>query len=120
MKSATSSVVKNNIETPLLVAAKMGIPEIVKKIYETCPTAIQDLDPEGKNVLLLAVENRQTSVFDFLLKIKPTEDMFHHVDDQGNSILHLAAMMGKFQPWRIPGAALQMQWEIKWYKVHKI
>ncbi|XP_073135620.1 uncharacterized protein [Henckelia pumila] len=111
--------VKKNFETPLLVAAKMGILEMVEKIYDTCPVAIQDLDPEGKNVLLLAAENKQTSVFDFLLKTKPTEDMFHHVDYEGNSILHLAAMMGKFQPWRIPGAALQMQGEINWYKYVK-
>ncbi|XP_075516479.1 uncharacterized protein LOC142551235 isoform X2 [Primulina tabacum] len=118
--------VKNDIrgvgkstETPLLVAAKMGIPEMVEKILTTCPVAIHDLDSNGKNVLLLAAENRQTTVFNLLLKMKPTEDMFHQVDNRGNSILHLAAMMGQSPPWRIPGAALQMQWEIKWYKYVK-
>ncbi|KAK4425270.1 hypothetical protein Salat_1720900 [Sesamum alatum] len=103
-------------DTPLLVAAKMGIPEMVKKIISTCPVAIQDHDSNGKNVLLLAAENRQTSVFDYLLKTNLPEYMFHQLDDEGNSILHLAAKLGEFQPWRIPGAALQMQWEIKWYK----
>ncbi|KAI3459677.1 hypothetical protein Pfo_016340 [Paulownia fortunei] len=103
-------------DTPLLIAAKMGIPEMVEKILSTCPVAIQDLDSNGKNVLLLAAENRQTSVLDYLVKMKLPEYLFHQVDGQGNSILHLAAMLGELQPWRIPGAALQLQWEIKWYK----
>ncbi|XP_057785097.1 ankyrin repeat-containing protein ITN1-like [Salvia miltiorrhiza] len=104
-------------DTPLLVAAKMGIPEIVKKILEVVPIAIQDQDSEGKNVLMVAAENRQTSVFNFLIdEAKLPEYVFHHFDNQGNGILHLAAKLGEKQPWRIPGAALQMQWEIKWYK----
>ncbi|XP_073136521.1 uncharacterized protein [Henckelia pumila] len=116
-KEENKSVKRN--ETPLLLAAKMGIPEIVEKILNKCPVAIQDLNLHGKNVLLLAAENRQTHVFDLLLKRKPAQDMFHQVDNQGNSILHLAATMGQSPPWRIPGAALQMQWEIKWYKYVK-
>ncbi|KAL2463308.1 Ankyrin-repeat containing protein [Forsythia ovata] len=48
--------------------------------------------------------------------MKLPEFLFHQLDDQGNSIMHLAAMNGELEPWRIPGAALQMQWEIKWYK----
>ncbi|GFP98332.1 serine/threonine-protein phosphatase 6 regulatory ankyrin repeat subunit a [Phtheirospermum japonicum] len=102
--------------TPLLVAAKMGIPEMVETILNRCPVAVQDVDSDGKNVLLLAAENRQTSVLDYLLSLELPEYLFHRLDDQGNSILHLAAMLRDYQPWRIPGAALQMQWEIKWYK----
>ncbi|KAK6122740.1 hypothetical protein DH2020_043520 [Rehmannia glutinosa] len=44
----------------------------------------------------------QTSVLDYLLKMKLPEYLFHQVDDQGNSILHLAAMLRDYQPWRIP------------------
>ncbi|CAA2994759.1 Hypothetical predicted protein [Olea europaea subsp. europaea] len=103
-------------ETPILVAAKMGILEMVQKILDTFPVAIQDLDSSGKNVLMLAAINRHTTVFDYLVDKKLPEFVFHQFDDQGNTILHLAAMLGEFLPWRIPGAALQMQWEIKWYK----
>ncbi|KAL2469501.1 Ankyrin repeat family protein [Abeliophyllum distichum] len=103
-------------ETPILVAAKMGILELVQKILQTFPVAIEDLDSSGKNVLMLAAENRQTTVFDHLIKMKLLEFLFNQLDDQGNSILHLAAMNGELEPWCIPGAALQMQWEIKWYK----
>ncbi|KAL2515069.1 uncharacterized protein Fot_29040 [Forsythia ovata] len=103
-------------ETPILVAAKMGILEMVQKILDTFPVAIQDMDSSGKNVLMLAAENRQTTVFDYLVEKKLPEFVFHQLDDQGNSILHLAAVLEELLPWRIPGAALQMQWEIKWYK----
>ncbi|XP_059632170.1 ankyrin repeat-containing protein ITN1-like [Cornus florida] len=107
-------------ETPLLIAAKMGIAEMVEKILYTFPVAIQDLDSNKKNVVLLAVENRQADVYKLLLKgsyLK--ESVLRQVDDQGNSALHLASMFGDHQPWLIPGAALQMQWEIKWYRFVK-
>ncbi|XP_057950776.1 uncharacterized protein LOC131145619 [Malania oleifera] len=104
-------------ETPILIAAKMGISEIVEKILDTFPVAVQDLDSNKKNVVLLAVENRQILVYKLLLgRQLLKENVFHQVDDQGNSALHLAAMFGDHRPWLIPGAALQMQWEMKWYE----
>lgn len=105
-------------ETPLLVAAKMGVTEIVDKILDTFPIAIQDMDSENKNAVLMAVENRQTDVYNLLLK-RPMlkESVFQQLDNGGNSALHLAAKYGDNRPWLIPGDALQMQWEIKWYKV---
>ena len=108
--------------TPILIAAKMGVTEMVEKILDTFPEAIHDLDSEKKNLVLLAVENRQTGIYKLLLDRKMLGEsdlsIFQHVDIKGNSALHLAAKFGEYGPWRIPGAALQMQWEIKWYKVH--
>lgn len=43
---------------------------------------------------------------------------FRMVDINGNSALHLAAQRStNHKPWPIPGAALQMLWEINWNKV---
>ncbi|KDO37398.1 hypothetical protein CISIN_1g043901mg, partial [Citrus sinensis] len=50
-------------ETAILIAAKMGVAEMVKKILDTFPVAMQDMDSEKKNLVLLAVENRQTSIY---------------------------------------------------------
>ncbi|KAL7084230.1 hypothetical protein ACP275_14G212500 [Erythranthe tilingii] len=107
-------------ETPILIAAKNGITEIVAKILELFPVAIHDMNNERKNVVLLAVENRQPHVYEFLMKRKTMkETIFRKMDKDGNSALHLAAMLGDNKPWLIPGAALQMQWEIKWYEFVK-
>ncbi|XP_034690191.1 uncharacterized protein LOC117917860 isoform X2 [Vitis riparia] len=108
------------VETPILLAAKNGITEMVKEILEIYPLAIHDTDLEEKNVVLLAVENRHHHVYELLLKTNILKDtVFGAVDRNGNSALHLAAMVPDNRPWLIPGAALQMQWEVLWYEYVK-
>ncbi|KAK8486513.1 hypothetical protein V6N13_045947 [Hibiscus sabdariffa] len=107
-------------ETPILIAAKSGITEMVDEILQRFPVAIHETNTEKKNIVLLAVENRQPHVYELLLKKNIMKDsVFRAVDHNGNSALHLAAMLGDHRPWLIPGAALQMQWEIKWYEFVK-
>ncbi|CAL5422034.1 unnamed protein product [Camellia sinensis] len=82
--------------------------------------AIHDTNSNEKNIVLLAVENRQTNVYKYLLERNVLKDsIFSKVDKDGNSAVHLAAKIGEYRPWLIPGAALQMQWEIKWYEFVK-
>ena len=100
-------------ETPILYAAKNGILEMVEGILDNFPMAIHDETSEGKNIVLLAAEYRQTHVYELFRK----ESMFQKLDKKGNSALHLAATLGEQKTGLIPGAALQMQWEIKWYEV---
>ena len=109
-------------ETPFLIAAKHGVTEMVEKILELFPVAIRDINAERKNVVMVAVENRQLHVYRLLLsKNIPNKDhMFSKVDNKGNSVLHLAARLGDHQPWLIHGPAFQMQWEIKWYRVRTL
>ncbi|KAB1220409.1 hypothetical protein CJ030_MR3G009869 [Morella rubra] len=109
-------------ETPILIAAKNGVTEIVDRILNLFPAAIHDANEDGKNVVLLAVENRQPHVYQFFLNKKEVLDkdsVFRKVDNEGNSALHLAGKLGDYKPWRIPGEALQMQWELKWYEFVK-
>ncbi|KAM3754453.1 hypothetical protein ACB098_03G166200 [Castanea mollissima] len=107
-------------ETSILAAARNGITEMVEEILNKFPMAIHDDTDEGKNIALLAVENRQPKIYQLLLKRELlTETMLQKVDKDGNNALHLAAKLGKNKPWLIPGAALQVQWEIKWYEYVK-
>ncbi|KAL5988665.1 hypothetical protein ACLOJK_026763 [Asimina triloba] len=62
-------VVERESESPLLVAAKMGVEEMVEKILEEFPVAIRDVNQDGKNAVLLAAENRQRSLYKLLKKI---------------------------------------------------
>ena len=82
------------------------------------PMAIHDDTDEGKNIALLVVDNRQPQIHQLLLERELlTETMLQKLDKDVNNALHLAAKLGINKPWLIPGAALQMQWEIKWYEV---
>nr|XP_048323049.1 uncharacterized protein LOC125420435 [Ziziphus jujuba var. spinosa] len=105
-----------NKETAILIAN--GVTEMVEKILELFPVAVHDMNAEKKNIVLLAVLNRQPHVYKLLLKRNILRDgVFRKLDKDGNSALHLAATLGDYKPWLIPGAALQMQWEIKWYEL---
>ncbi|XP_060173883.1 uncharacterized protein LOC132604405 isoform X2 [Lycium barbarum] len=103
-------------ETPLLVASRMGIVEMVKEILKNFPIAIQDTDSEEKNLLLLAIKHRQTEVYNWLIGEKYPEHVFYQVDKKGNNAVHQAATFQKLDVWRIPGSALQVEGEGKWYK----
>ncbi|PON98129.1 Ankyrin repeat-containing domain containing protein [Trema orientale] len=117
-------------ETPMLVAARNGIIEVMEEILGHFPVAIHDVDADQKNIVLVAVETRQLKVYKSLLEkyspyslsspkhVHVKDNAFRKVDKYGNSALHLAAKLpDNHEPWPIPGGALQMQWEIKWYKV---
>nr|XP_048323164.1 uncharacterized protein LOC112492817 [Ziziphus jujuba var. spinosa] len=108
-------------ETVLLTAARYGVTEIVERILDKFPTAIQDTDIAKKNILILTVENRQPSVYNLLRNKKMlSEGIIRKVDHEHNSVLHVAAIYDKdMKPWPIPGIALQMQWEIKWFEFVK-
>ncbi|XAR61163.1 hypothetical protein NMG60_11034791 [Bertholletia excelsa] len=112
---------KGKKETPILLAAKNGIAEMVKDILDFFPVAIHDTNSEKKNAVLLAVEYRQPDVYKLLDKRDILKDsIFRKVDRKGNSALHLAAKLGQQRsPWLIPGDALQMQSEIKWFEFVK-
>ena len=117
---------KADIDLPaeaILIAAKNGITEMVEKIIEIYPVAIYDVDKDQKNIVLLTVEYKQPSVYEFLLSLREKnvikDSVFTEVDHEGNSTLHLAATKAEFN-WPVPGAASQMQWEIRWYEVQAL
>ncbi|WJZ91424.1 hypothetical protein VitviT2T_010496 [Vitis vinifera] len=108
--------------TPILIAASNGIVEMVEKTLQDLPLTIHDRDFKRKNIVLLAVENRQSHLYDFLLKSSHLRDedlALHAVDEDGNSALHLAAELKNYESWLIPSSTLPMHWEVIWYEYVK-
>ena len=110
-------------ETAILTAARNGIVEIVEELITKIPSSIYEVNMENQNVLLVAVENRRTMVVEALRKRFEEcnkkaifDDLIQGVDDEDNTVLHLAATKSD-RDWNISGAALQMMWHIKWFKV---
>jgi ankyrin repeat protein len=110
-------------ETPYLVAAKQGIVEIMRELEKEMKSVIHDRNSNNENVMLVAVKYRQPLVVQQLKKeLDPDvfESLCTQVDNEGNTMLHLAAFTSpsKETTWKMAGPAMQMTWDIKWYKVH--
>ena len=105
--------------TPVLLAAKYGLLELMKKILSAVPDPIYDKTAENRNVVLVAVKKRQPYILMELNNIYKHfwDSLIDEVDIEGNNALHLAAKLSKYKPWDLPGSAMQMQWEIKFYRV---
>ncbi|XP_054800531.1 ankyrin repeat-containing protein ITN1-like isoform X2 [Prosopis cineraria] len=105
-------------EPILLIAAKNGVLEMVKKILEDEPGAIHETNSLAQNVLHVTVENKQHDVFEHLEEYLKDKMLWKsHVgraDKDGNTVLHLAAKLSHCKPLHIGGSAMQMQWELKW------
>ncbi|KAI9110513.1 hypothetical protein K1719_018379 [Acacia pycnantha] len=80
------------VDTPLMIAAQNGRTEMVEKILEYFPSAMNAVNEEKKNTVLLAAEKRQTKAYKILCENKKVDkSAFRHVDKDGNTALHLAA-----------------------------
>ncbi|KAL4299031.1 hypothetical protein AHAS_Ahas17G0060200 [Arachis hypogaea] len=110
-------------ETPFLLAARNGIVEMVVKIRRLIPSVIHNTNSKKENVVLVAVKHRQPHVVEALkteLKDEVWNTLIQAVDDDDNTLLHLAAQkqVGS-KPWNVAGTALEMMWDIKWYQYMK-
>lgn len=104
----------------MLLAAKYGVVEIVRRLFMDFPASIRYTDFSGKNVVHLAAKYRHVEVYNFLLSQNDTiRHLFRASDNNGNTPLHLAAadIGHEKNPWRVTGPALQLQSEIKWYQM---
>ena len=69
---------------------------MVEKILELFPVAIYDVDKDGKNILLVTVENRHLEVYKLLLKKYDLKNFeYQKLDNTGNNALHYAATYGE-------------------------
>ncbi|KAI8549824.1 hypothetical protein RHMOL_Rhmol06G0055400 [Rhododendron molle] len=117
--------------SPIVEATEKGIIELVNEILGKFPEAAFSFDKnsrvpasassqndKGKNILHIAVEQKDWNIYDLLRKIELRDGMLvGDVDNHGNTILHLAAKLGATSFRSIQrGYLYQMMWDVCWFK----
>lgn len=99
---------KGNVE--LLIILINGYPDLIWRVYD-----IENF----YSIFHIAVKNRHEDIFKLIYKIGSNKEMLlSFVDQNGNNILHLAAMLGPLDQLNfISGEALQFQRELLWFQV---
>lgn len=103
----------------LFDAVKFGNAEFINILIRTYPHMVWTTDDFRRSLFHIAVVNRQESAFNLLNEAFVVKGIIlAYVDAYRRSILHLA---GKLAPPSrldlVPGAGLQMQRELLWFKV---
>ncbi|XP_065620157.1 uncharacterized protein LOC111999124 [Quercus suber] len=103
----------------IVKAAKKGMIVFVDTILSRCPELVWSIEtPTQRNLFMCAVLHRQIDVFRLVYKFPVKNAILSTKDSDGNNILHMAAMLESSTGLcYIPGAALQMQRELQWYKM---
>ncbi|KAD5961896.1 hypothetical protein E3N88_13369 [Mikania micrantha] len=123
-----SKRIRDLIGQPLQAAAAMGNVEVVEEILISIPNAIHLVNENKHGVFQIAILNRKASVFNLIYQITTQRHLLlDQIDTSYNNALHLAAnMVGGTKDETTydlrssaPGAALQMQRELQWFKVVK-
>ena len=109
----------SGVDVAILRAIKEGIFEFVFDIVKEDPELVWTHDEKSTSIFSVAVQYRHAKIFSLIyrLGIKSTltssADFFYE-----NNLLHMAGMSAPSTSLNdIPGAALQMQRELQWFKV---
>jgi hypothetical protein len=105
--------------TPLLLATRTGIVEIVKEILRVYPQAVEHESYEGQNILHVAIKHRRLEIYRHVKKMDiPMHMLVRRIDSDGHTLLHLVGHMQGYAGDRTQsGPAFQLQEELRWLKV---
>lgn len=108
----------------MLQAAKNGIIEIIQLLKKAKAELVwESVDQRRKGVFAYAILFRRKQVFELIheLPIEWKKLISNKRDTDGNSLLHLVAMLPpSFVIGRGTAAGLQIQRELQWFKVRRI
>ncbi|XP_054779454.1 uncharacterized protein LOC129287271 isoform X4 [Prosopis cineraria] len=106
----------NIYRTPLFVATSNGIEEIVELYLKLHPMSIIHVSEDGQNILHITVKHRQLNIFRLLKQKQHFSPLCSQISIINRTVLHEVARMDYYRPSSQPGAAFQLQHELKWYK----
>ncbi|KAG8373953.1 hypothetical protein BUALT_Bualt11G0079400 [Buddleja alternifolia] len=107
----------------LFVAAESGNDGFLAEIISRYPDFLYKVNTDEHSIFHIAVSHRYVEIFNLMLGLNGVKDLIaSYIDINGNNMLHLVAKLApQAQLNVIPGAALQMQREVLWFKeVEKI
>ena len=99
-------------------SSKIGNFKFLSYMVKEIPNLLWSRDIDSRNIFLLAVLHRREEIFSLIYKLNEKNAMANWNDFKGNYILHMVGMTGASTAInKIPGATLQMQRELQWFKV---
>ena len=103
----------------ILRAVKGGISEFVFDIVKANPDLVWSHDEKSRSIFSVAVQYRHAKIFSLIYGLDIKNSLTSSADSfYGNNLLHMAGMSAPSTSLNdIPGAALQMQRELQWFKV---
>ncbi|KAL5551332.1 hypothetical protein UlMin_001508 [Ulmus minor] len=88
-------------KTPLHFAAEYEMIDLLAEFLSVCPESIQDLTIRKENALHIAVKNNKLEVLQVLVGwlqlVEKDNKILNWTDDEGNSVLHLAASRNQLE-----------------------
>ncbi|KAG2391101.1 uncharacterized protein HKW66_Vig0131380 [Vigna angularis] len=107
-------------ETPFLEAARNGIIEMVKEMFQRRPSVVHETNSQGENVLLVAAKNRKPAVIESLkeiLKCEVWRTLCMAINKDGKTVLHMAGeVLADDMHSKVSYSALEMVWDAKWFQ----
>ncbi|KAK4399535.1 hypothetical protein Sango_1429000 [Sesamum angolense] len=99
-------------------AAEAGNDEFLVELIRRYPDFLYKVNQSKHSIFHIAVLHRYVRVFNLMHELVGVKELIAtYIDKDGNNMLHLAAKLSpQNQLNSIPGAALQMQREVLWYK----
>lgn len=117
MKTIDGDSKKKEGEGILFLAARLGNYRFIIELLKLYPEIAWTQDGNRYTIFHIAVINRHESVYNIFYDLGSKK--LGTLDSNMNNILHLAAMKPEQSRLNIvSGAALQMQRELLWFKVH--
>ncbi|XP_070673750.1 uncharacterized protein [Malus domestica] len=106
------------LRSAIFQAVRKGNVEFITHICKANPVLLWSRDDESRGIFDVAIQCRQEKIYNLIYGIS-SKEVIHGGDKNNNNKLHMAGLLSpsaQAQLNRIPGAALQMQRELQWYK----
>ncbi|XP_057506244.1 uncharacterized protein LOC130789490 [Actinidia eriantha] len=119
IRSLNDSIAYESLaKDPLFKAVKFGVQEVVEEIVDSFPNLVWAIDSENCSLFHRAVIERHENVFNLIYRMSEHRKVITiFIDKSNNTTLHWAGRLAPENKLNlVPGAALQMQRELQWFK----